>query len=60
MPSSLEKQKPAAPSMYRVTKLRGLNLYQVHNTKTGHVHSYGTARDKAMRQARLLEMLHFK
>jgi hypothetical protein len=40
-------------------KKRG-HLYSVVNTQTGHIHSRGTSRDKAVRQMRLLYMLENK
>jgi hypothetical protein len=58
--SSLEKPKPLPPSTYVIGKVPGQNLFQVANSATGRIHSFGTSREDALRQVRLLESLHFK
>jgi hypothetical protein len=40
---------------YIVRKVRDKNLYSVKNKENGKVHSYGTTKEKALSQVRLLE-----
>lgn len=45
---------------YKISKVRGKDLYSVKNTATGAVHSYGTTMKKAKAQVRLLQSLDEK
>lgn len=44
----------------QVRKLPNQPLYRVTNTKTGQIHSYGTTKANADKQARLLKSLDKK
>jgi len=41
---------------YQIRKIKNQNLYSVKNKETGEVHSYGTTKENAIKQVRLLHM----
>lgn len=43
---------------YKITKLKN-NLYQVKNTKTGDILAKGTTKNKAEKQIKLLNIIHY-
>ena len=42
---------------YKITKVKGKNLYQVKNIDTGRIFAKHTTKDKAIKQIRLLHLL---
>lgn len=45
---------------YVIRKIRNKELYSVKNLLTGVVHSYGTTKNKALKQVKLLHMKELK
>jgi len=47
-------------SPFVIRKVKNQNLYSVKNRDTGQVHSYGTTKENALKQVRLLYLLERK